>query len=585
MSHLLREKAKEFLAEEVYLFSQEKKATPYLVALAYPNTYNIGMSNLGFQNIYYLLNQENKIKCERFFSPSKDEEEEYRRTNTPLFSLESQTFLEHFDVLAFSLSFELDYLNILQIMELGKIPFLRAERKEEHPLVIAGGPCAFFNPEPLAEIIDLFIVGEGEEVLVETLRKYFQAQEEGKKREDILKDLAQIPGVYVPRFYQPIYQEEGILKEVRKLAQDVPDRIERRWVRELDDYLTASHILTPYTQFGDMYLLEISRGCGRHCRFCMAGFCYRPPRRRSLEKVWEMIEKGLVYRDKLGLVGAAISDYEYIDQLCERLKERKVRLSVSSLRVDSLSRSLLEALVESENKTITIAPEAGSERLRKVINKGVSEEDIEQALVMFNQYGINQIKLYFIIGLPTETKEDLEAIVRLAVKIRENLKNKGGRRVILGVTPFVPKPFTPFQWEPMEALKAVEEKIKYLQKAIGKEKNLELNFESPRWSVIQGLLARGDRRLGAVLVDAYQGKGNYQSWLKALKKNGLDVDFYLYRQRSKDELLPWDFLEPALEREYLWQEREKAYQEIFSFPCQPGTCQRCGICKGEKENV
>lgn len=584
MSHLLREKARRLLADEVYLFKKVNKEQAYSVVLAYPNTYNVGMSNLGFHSIYYLLNQEKSIKCERVFAPDKEEEDEYRRTNTPLFSLESQTPLNYFDVLAFSLSFELDYLNVLQIMDLGRIPLLSLERGKNDPLVVAGGPCSFFNPEPLAEIIDIFFIGEGEEVVVDTMGKYFEARQAGKNKEEILQELAKVPGVYVPRFYQPTYEEDGRIREIKKLVVGLPDKIERRWIEDLDEYQTASYILTPHTQFGDMYLLEISRGCGRHCRFCMAGFCYRPPRIRNLETVWEMIKRGLTYRDKLGLVGAAISDYYYIDELCERLKERKAKISVSSLRVDSLSQTLLETLVESGNKTVTIAPEAGSERLRRVINKGVSKVDIDKALVMFNQYGINQVKLYFMIGLPTEEIGDLEEMVTLAREIRDGLSFKGRKRVSLGVTPFVPKPFTPFQWEPMEQVKSLEEKMKYLQKAVGREKNLELHFESPRWSVIQGLLSRGDRRLGPVLLEVYQSKGNYQSWLKALKKQGLSLEFYLYRKRDKEEVFPWDYLEPGFSLDYLWEEREKSWQELFTFPCPPQGCNRCGACREENRS-
>lgn len=583
MSYLLKEKAKKLLAEEINLLPEESRGKAYSAVLAYPNTYKVGMSNLGFHSIYALLNQEPDIQCERVFLPDREDEEEYRRTNTTLFSLESQTSLNHFDILAFSLSFELDYLNLLKIIELGKIPVFSKERNSNHPLIIAGGPCAFFNPEPLAEIVDIFFIGEGEKMVVTACQKYIQLLEQGVTREEILLSLAQLPGVYVPSFYHPIYQQDGTLEVIERLAP-VPEKVERQWIRDLDEYKTTSVILTPNTQFGDMYLLELSRGCGRHCRFCMAGFSYRPPRCRSLAKVWEMAREGLAYREKLGLVGAAISDYPWIDELCRRIREKKGKISVSSLRVDSLSETLLDTLLISGNRTVTIAPEAGSERLRRVINKGVTEEDILKALVVFNQYGIQQIKLYFMLGLPSETLGDLEEMIDLARKVRDGLSSKGKKKVTLGVTPFVPKPFTPFQWEPMARATDLEEKMDYLKKTIRKEKGLELNFESPRWSIIQGLLSRGDRRIGKVLVEAYRQGGGYQNWLKELKKQGLELEFYLYRERNKEEIFPWDSLESQLDRSYLWQEREKSRTETFTIPCPLEGCQRCGVCGKEENN-
>lgn len=581
MSYPLKEKAKRLLEQETNLLSPSFGKKPYSVILAYPNTYKIGMSNLGFQSVYALINQEKELECQRVFLPEKEDGEEYKRTNTPLFSLETQTPLEYFDILAFSLSFELDYLNMLKMMELGKIPFKSQDRGSQHPLVLAGGPCVFFNPEPIAQFVDLFLIGEGEEMLSNVCQQYIEGQKKDLDKEEILLALAQLPGVYVPKFYQPVYENDGKIGSIKRLAQ-VPEKIQRQWVKNLDEYQTASVILSPHTQFGDMFLLELSRGCGRQCRFCMAGYSYRPPRCRSLETVWETAKTGLNYRKKLGLVGAAISDYPWIDQLCQRIREEDGEISVSSLRVDSLSMTLLASLVDSGNRTVTIAPEAGSERLRRVINKGVLEEDIKEALKSFNKFGISQVKLYFMLGLPTETEEDLEEMINLAKNIRDGLTIKGKKKVTLGVSPFVPKPFTPFQWDAMESLADLETKLAYLKKSVQREKNLELSFESPRLALIQALLSRGDRRIGEVLLEAYRQGGAYQSWLKALKKYDLELSFYLYRTREMEEVFPWDYLQSGVEKEYLWRERIKASQEEKTNLCLGKGCRICGVCQKEE---
>lgn len=580
MTVKLKNKIDCLLADEVKLLNCSSNSHSYpQVAMGYPNVYQLGMSNLGFQSIYSCLVQAG-IACERFFLPEKKDLEVYKKKSIPFFSWESKLPLKNFPVVAFSLSFELDYLNMLRILNLAGISFYSRERLENQPLIVAGGPCAFFNPEPLAEIVDVFFIGEGEEITSDFLRQYLKAYEAGMKKNDILKQLVSLPGVYIPAFYKVSYDSQGMIKERERLFAEAPDYIERQWVKELDKYAAESVILTPHTQFGDMYLTEISRGCGRHCRFCMAGFSYRPPRFRSLDKVWQSVSKGLSLKNKIGLVGAAISDYPEIDSLCAKIAARGGEISVSSLRVDSLTEALLQAVVRSGSRSITIAPEAGSERLRRVINKGITAEDIYKMLPFFNKYQIPQIKLYFMIGLPTEEEQDLEEMIMLAVKLRDGLTYKGRKKIILGVTPFVPKPFTPFQWSAMEPVKELDKKIKYLQKRVQQEPGLALNYESPRMAALQGILARGDRRLSSVLVENYDST-SLSVYKRALKDIGLSLDFYLYRKRDELEKFPWDFLLTGVKCSYLWQEMQKSLKEEYTAICQPEKCRRCGVCEGE----
>ncbi|MBP2653070.1 MAG: hypothetical protein H6Q73_639 [Firmicutes bacterium] len=576
MSWQLREKLQKTLIAElgaqVYAPGSRKG-----FVLAYPNTYNVGMSNLGFQIIYQEINRRGDTACERLFLPDKKDTDEYRRTNTPLLTLETQRPVHEFEILAFAVSFEMDYFNLLNMLALGKIPLVAARRDENHPLVIIGGPCATFNPEPLADFIDVAIVGEGEEVINEFLDVYYHGRKAGLSRSEILLNLAGIDGVYVPRFYHPEYGINGLLSGYKQLT-NVPARISRRWIKRLDDYPAQTVIITDETEFRDMFLIEISRGCGRHCRFCMAGYCFRRPRVRSYDRVVAAVDFAAKYRSKVGLVGAAISDYPDIDRLCEYILSQGMKLSVASLRADSLTPTLANALAVSGHKTLTLAPEAGSERLRRVINKGITDEDLAKAVGLAIRAGIPNIRLYIMVGLPYETDEDIASIIAMTVTLKREMERLGSKgRLTLSVNPFVPKPFTPFQWVPMVDLSVVEKRLKTIQLAFKADKGIEVLVESPREAYIQGVLARGDRRLGEVLLAA-QKRGGIKAWRQALKETGINQEDYLYRCRTFDEIFPWQVLDIGLADAYLKEECNKAAAKKSTAVCLPG-CTRCGVCQ------
>jgi radical SAM family uncharacterized protein len=546
------------------------------IALAYPNTYHVGMSNLGVHQIYAILNRCPDTVCERVFLPDEEDIEEYDKSNTKLYSIESKRLVREFDVLAFSVSFEQDYLNILEMLRLSGIAADKKERTADDPLVILGGICSFFNPEPLADIFDVVIVGEGEEVAAE----FVQVCQENRQKDrlDLLRVLCRIPGVYIPEFYDVVYNEDNTIKERVLLEPSTPEKIEKRVARDFNRAPAATVILTPNTEFSDMYLSEITRGCGRHCRFCMAGYIYLPPRNLSLDAAKQQAVKADERCGKIGLVGAALSDYPDIGELCSAIEGG---LSVSSLRADSVSQALLDRLAASGHKTIAIAPEAGSERLRKVINKGVTEEDILRAADMVFGSGIPNLKLYFILGLPTETQEDVDAIVALALKVREvQLKHARpqGRigRITLSVNSFVPKPCTPFQWDPMDTVESLNRKQRALEKAVRKIGNMNMIHDLPKWEYVQALLSRGDRRIGKLMRRAHAKQGD---WKRASKELGLDMDFYVTRQRAFSEALPWDFIDIGVRKDYLMNERERAIEGKFTPICRVGSCKTCGVCK------
>ena len=545
------------------------------VAIVYPNTYFVGMSNLGLHIIYEEINLRNDSVCERIFLPEKKELEAYDKTKTPLMSVETQRPMHQFDVVAFDVTFEMDYFHIPLMLRHGRVPIMGKDRTEFDPIVIAGGPCATFNPEPFADFIDAFIIGEGEGIVSRVLDIIRDGKMEGLDRHAILRQLADVSGVYVPSLYVPIYNEDGEFKGY-DIAEGVPKTIKRHF-----EMLTSGGetvVATNYTEFGAMYIIEVARGCGRHCRFCMAGYCFRVPRVRPLDILKEGVERAEKLGKKVGLMGAAISDYPEVDELVNYIRSKDMRYSCASLRADSLTQAVVDGLADSGQKTITIAPETGSERLRRVINKGISEEHLQNAATLSAKSGIQHMRLYIMIGLPTETNEDIEAIVGLAERTQAHMEKVGCKgRLTLSINPFIPKPFTPFQWMAMDNQKAVEKKLQYIKKALQKNRRIEVLVESPKEAYIQGVLARGHRRLGAVIAACAADRGS-KSFKSEMKAAGLDMDNMNYRERSFDEFLPWSHLDMGMQEGYLEMEWKRSIDEAYTPPCAAG-CKRCGVCK------
>jgi radical SAM family uncharacterized protein len=577
MDRRLREKNAALLAAERGTV-RKPAGLAATVALAYPNTYHVGMSNLGLHQTYGILNERSDTACERVFLPDEEDLGSYGEGKEPLFSLESGRPAKDFDILAFSVSFEQDYVNVITMLRLAGVPVGAEERGEDDPLVLLGGICGFFNPEPLAGFFDIVVVGEGEEITGELIDVFLA--ERGKGKRDLLRALSRVPGVYVPSFYEVLYNDDGTIRERRSLEPGAPQRIRKRTVTDLDRRPAATSIITSNTEFGGMYLAEVARGCGRHCRFCMAGYLYLPPRNVGADAAKQEAARADERCGKIGLVGSALSDYPGVEDLCTAITGS---LSVSSLRADSVSPALIARLAQSGHKTIALAPEAGSERLRKVINKGVTEADVLRAADLVFGSGIPNLKLYFLIGLPTETEEDVDAIIELARRVREvQLVHARplGRigRITLSVNSFVPKPFTPFQWEPMEEAASLNRKLRSLEKAVRSIGNMNLIHDLPKWEHIQALLSRGDRRIGKLLAAAEERGGD---WKAAARELGMDMGFYVTRKRGFGEVLPWDFIDIGVRKEYLRNEYERSLEGKFTPPCNVGVCRTCGVCKGE----
>lgn len=545
------------------------------VALVYPNTYFVGMSNLGLHIIYEEINLRHDSVCERIFLPEKKELEAYDKTKTPLMSVETQRSMHQFDVVAFDVTFEMDYFHIPLMLRHGRVPVMSVDRTDFDPIVIAGGPCATFNPEPFADFIDAFIIGEGEGIVTSVLDRIHLGRENGESREKTIAALAQIEGVYVPVLYTPQYDDNN-----RFIGYDIADGAPKIIRRHFEPLTSGGEtvIATNFTEFGAMYIIEVARGCGRHCRFCMAGYCFRVPRVRPLDILKEGVDRAEKLGKKVGLMGAAISDYPEVDELVTYIRSKDMRYSCASLRADSLTQAVVDGLADSGQKTITIAPETGSERLRRVINKGISEENLRTAAQLSAKSGIQHMRLYIMIGLPTETDEDIDAIIGLAERTQAHMAEVGCKgRLTLSINPFIPKPFTPFQWMAMDHQKSIEKKLQYIKKSLQKNRRIEVLVESPKEAYIQGVLARGDRRLGKVLAACALDRGS-KSFKSEMKKAGLDMDHCNYRERTFDDYLPWSHLDMGLNEGYLEQEWQRAVDEAYTPPCMEG-CKRCGVCK------
>ena len=545
------------------------------VAIVYPNTYFVGMSNLGLHIIYEEINLHPSSVCERIFLPEKKELDVYDKTKTPLMSVETQRPMHQFDVVAFDVTFEMDYFHIPLMLRYGRVPVMSEDRTGFDPIVIAGGPCATFNPEPFADFIDAFIIGEGEGIVTAVLERIRKGRENGESREETIAVLAQIDGVYVPVLYTPQYDDNK-----RFVGYDIADGAPKIIRRHFEPLTSGGEtvIATNFTEFGAMYIIEVARGCGRHCRFCMAGYCFRVPRVRPLDILKEGVDRAEKLGKKVGLMGAAISDYPEVDELVSYIRSKDMRYSCASLRADSLTQAVVDGLAESGQKTITIAPETGSERLRRVINKGISEENLRTAAQLSAKSGIQHMRLYIMIGLPTETDEDIDAIVGLAERTQAHMAEVGCKgRLTLSINPFIPKPFTPFQWMAMDHQKSVEKKLQYIKKSLQKNRRIEVLVESPKEAYIQGVLARGDRRLGKVLAACALDRGS-KSFKSEMKRAGLDMDDCNYRERKFEDYLPWSHLDMGLRNGYLEQEWQRAVDEAYTPPCMEG-CKRCGVCK------
>jgi radical SAM superfamily enzyme YgiQ (UPF0313 family) len=559
MSWQLKKKVQALLAQEQGTVRKDWGGR-VAVALVYPNSYAVGMSNLGFQTIYRHLNALPDVVCERVFLPDPEDIAELRRTGGAPFSLESLRPLSAFHMLGFSVTYEGDYIHVLRLLSLAGIPLRAADRRPHDPLVLMGGVCAFSNPEPMAPFMDFIVVGEGEELVVELIARY---REGYRDRETFLDALSAVEGIYVPERYDVAWGDDGALAAVTPRA-GAPAIVVKRRLRNVNAFETVATLKTPNAEYGHMALLEVGKGCGRGCRFCLEGQVYRPVRHRSVDALRETVAQlAKSGETRIGLVGACVSDYPWIGDLLEIVEEHGLEVSISSIRADSLTDGLVAALARGGHRTLTVAPEAGTERLRRVIRKAITDEQIFAACDLVRAHGIPNLKTYFMIGQPTETLEDVEAISALAEQMLERLRvldpsGKPFGRLTLSISSFVPKPWTPFQWAPFDGAASLQTKLEIIKHGARRFANVRVLHENPREAALQALLARGDRRVADFLEVAASFDGD---WRRALREWKGDLGFYTTRQRPTDERLPWDHFDVGVKKAGLLREWERAQAE------------------------
>jgi len=596
------EKPERYIGNEVNSVVKDKSRVKLRFAMCFPDVYEIGMSHLGIQILYDMFNSMEDVWCERVYSPWVDLDAVMREQHIPLFALESQDPIKEFDFLGITLQYEMCYTNILQVLDLAQIPINAVDRGEDCPIVIGGGPCAY-NPEPLADFFDIFYIGEGETRYHDLLSLYKECK--GLGRVEFLRRAAKLPGLYVPRFYDVRYKEDGTIERFYPLEEGIPAVIQKEIVMDVSDTYYPTKPVIPFIKVTqDRLVLEIQRGCIRGCRFCQAGQLYRPVRERDLETLkkyaLEMLET--TGYEEISLSSLSSSDYsrlpELVDFLIEECSKRHVNISLPSLRIDAFSLDVMSKVQDVKKSSLTFAPEAGSQRLRNVINKGLTEEDILKGAALAFEGGWSRVKLYFMLGLPTETPEDIRGIAELSNKIAATYfdtvpkeRRAGGRvQIVASTSFFVPKPFTPFQWAGQCTKEDFLDKAYQTRTAISEQlnqKSIKYNWHEADASVMEGVLARGDRRLCQVIRKVYEKGGFYDAWgeyydndrwLEALAECGLSADFYAHRERPLDEILPWDFIDCGVTKEFLKREWEKAKREEVSENCRQ-KCQGCGAAK------